>query len=890
MNKRRTPTRVLAFLLFVITVAHILLPVQVAAVNNIEISSDSSIKSSAKSASSYYYDDAYFNRPSTVYNPSLATLSMHLAMSGSFNMLHRFGFSDITANADMFTEPTAKTMGAVAGRKTLSDEDGEYTLVAIALRSNGYGAEWASNIKVGEASDRNGNHVGFYEARDRALSFLKDYVKNDEGRVKFWLAGFSRGATVAGLIAAWLDDNLSRLPNTNITVEIGDIYAYTFEAPASTARDNVVGKDYSNIHNVINASDIVTKVAMANASDLGWDFVRPGDILTYNGDNVDVHSVKLVPDKTMDSRYEEKLQVMLGHLNTIEPGLEYSPDGFGDEAFGIWESAPMYEVLNYLATRVAQSLPRKQYATMIQPTMMDIVAQLYSDEEAFGRLARAIVDTVEEYGFGDMFGGSDSSDDSDNSDGSDMPGGSGDSDTVTPPGEVIVPPVSGGEGNSDNSGNTGESGGSEDSDSSGDSANSDQEILPDIDSSDIIDPIISAIDAINAILDKISHNKELLKPVAYLMVKKILQKAEINCDQKELANFLSVFVDLLTVEIVDIIYSAAALISQGAPVVLDAHSPAYCLAWLMAYDPSYSGEGAIDFSPALTRIITIDNGAVVSISDGDEKVVFDSRDKKYFSGDAPLRAYVQSGILTVYLPSDESYNLKMSCDKSFNYSLKEYSCIDGKYIRTLTYSNLKSSLGEYTAELSPSRSEGPAVYTLKNEKGGLVKGRDVINDYVCHITIKGGSDAATGSGQYYIGKPVTLSVPDKICYEFYGWYQGDTLLSSEREYSFIAKKNLAITADFTENHTASDWTVAREATADALGIAQKKCSGCGKVLEERNFSLEDMLKATATPDEQAQPDDLLIAFAIGAVALIALPVVVIITVRKRKKIKQDIHQ
>ena len=62
------------------------------------------------------------------------------------------------------------------------------------------------------------------------------------------------------------------------------------------------------------------------------------------------------------------------------------------------------------------------------------------------------------------------------------------------------------------------------------------------------------------------------------------------------------------------------------------------------------------------------------------------------------------------------------------------------------------------------------------------------------ITVVDGS----GSGEYKIGDQVTVDcvVPDG--YEFEAWKEGDNVLSKSKQYTFIASRNITLTATFVE--------------------------------------------------------------------------------------------
>ena len=234
----------------------------------------------------FYYTDDYFKKPATKYNQSLATMSLCLALStyqdedekiydknvkNVKNLFGKCGF--VVDGADSTFQQ--KNYDIKTGTDTIacsfaSKKIGDSTLVAVAVRSGGYGAEWASNLTLGLSGD----HAGFDDASSKVYEYLADYVnsRNITGKVKFWITGFSRGGATANLLAAKLDNTIDSHPK--ITYSKDDVYAYTFATPAGAVKsNNPHSKKYNNIFNIINFHDLVPLVA---PSQTGWSFDRYG--------------------------------------------------------------------------------------------------------------------------------------------------------------------------------------------------------------------------------------------------------------------------------------------------------------------------------------------------------------------------------------------------------------------------------------------------------------------------------------------------------------------------------------------------------------------------------------------------------------------------------------
>ena len=189
----------------------------------------------------YYYTDEVFSGSAIDYNEHLATMSMILASASissqeadagyeikSQNLSYLFREWDFTGFSvnDSYTEkPGEQTMGVGMAYKVIGEGENAYTLLAIVPESAGYEKEWAGNFTVGTE----GVHEGFATGRDVILDFAKAYVAENaddfEGDVKVWTVGYSRGAGVANLIAAYLDDHGDAL---GVELKKENIFAYTF--------------------------------------------------------------------------------------------------------------------------------------------------------------------------------------------------------------------------------------------------------------------------------------------------------------------------------------------------------------------------------------------------------------------------------------------------------------------------------------------------------------------------------------------------------------------------------------------------------------------------------------------------------------------------------------
>lgn len=281
----------------------------------------------------YHYSDSYFeqsayayrqekNRP---YDPRLATMSLNLELAAwssiqeknyllknrnAKNLLEEIGFEKFKTNQHFQERPSTDSIGAVIAQKKLTVKEEDYTLIALAIRGGGYEAEWASNLTLG----RSGEHQGFREASEKALTFLDQYLKEHKvtGKVKLWINGYSRAAAVTNLTAGALNKG-RKLASGELKAE--DMYAFCFEAPAGTLKGtgNREGR-HDNIVNVINVNDVVTKVGPE---------VYPFEFTRYGQDSS-------LPDKTLlpQEVYETAKSRMEAELKKLDSNLIYKLEEF----------------------------------------------------------------------------------------------------------------------------------------------------------------------------------------------------------------------------------------------------------------------------------------------------------------------------------------------------------------------------------------------------------------------------------------------------------------------------------------------------------------------------------------------------------------------------------
>lgn len=292
-----------------------------------------------------YYSRNYFEHPSYEYDSHLATASLGLATSTftpytlvydeewylnqskyAKEFFEKIEFNTFEINDDYTKPAETNTIGLCAAKKEYDD----YTVVAVAPRSGGYYSEWAGNMHLGDGSKSDYMHEGWYIAANKLVDFVTEYVSDNNvtGRVKLWMAGFSRGGATTNIAAALIDNKLNngeQLFSNNAYTSIYDVYAYTFEAPqGANINSKTVAKPkdsiYDNIFNIVNPLDIVPKLAMKQ-----YGFTRFGRDKYITNEFYD-------PDNYENNRRTSNIFLKKYHQN---PSTEIKPDNFAMAGFEI---------------------------------------------------------------------------------------------------------------------------------------------------------------------------------------------------------------------------------------------------------------------------------------------------------------------------------------------------------------------------------------------------------------------------------------------------------------------------------------------------------------------------------------------------------------------------
>ena len=308
-------------------------------------------------AARFYYSDGFFAADPNMYDTHLATLSMCMSMASAYSNAGGTGesvdYSNKSKNIKQFLtdigainiymnfynkiRPQTDSMGVTIAAKNYL---GDRKLLIISARSFGYEKEWASSVTVGES----GEAQGFKEAGEIVFNEVKKYLENnadaktasDNGKLDFWIAGFSRGAAAANLAAKRLVDSYVQNNSGN------RVFAYCIAVSAGgLIEEENSSSDYKCIHNVVNLNDIGSYLVPNDGKYMffkryGIDHYMPGSEANYTGGSYDNQYYLTSHDDY--STAKAKMEVQLKAVNPLV--------NFDDSFKTLGLNVNIYEMIN----------------------------------------------------------------------------------------------------------------------------------------------------------------------------------------------------------------------------------------------------------------------------------------------------------------------------------------------------------------------------------------------------------------------------------------------------------------------------------------------------------------------------------------------------------------
>lgn len=152
-----------------------------------------------------------------------------------------------------------------------------------------------------------------------------------------------------------------------------------------------------------------------------------------------------------------------------------------------------------------------------------------------------------------------------------------------------------------------------------------------------------------------------------------------------------------------------------------------------------------------------------------------------------------------YLPTNGDYEIKLigNDNGKMDYTVETVDSQTGETERInffdVDIEKGKSLTGEVTVD-----DFALETYTLEKENGEILEPTEMQED-VESFEVKTSADGngyVTGSMSVTSGDYVTVSAIPEEGYVFKGWYNGEALVSSDMEFSFVAKENISLVAKF----------------------------------------------------------------------------------------------
>jgi hypothetical protein len=744
----------------------------------------------------YHYNDNYFSEGASLYKQSLSTMSLCLALSAfgsnvggttasegrlgktadysekfrnARDLLGKIGFSDFEANNNFTIKPSEDSMGVVIAHKNIKTNGKDYTVITLATRGGGYEAEWAGNFSIGLT----GQHEGFKKASDEAYRFLSDYInrhKNEfQNEVKFWFTGYSRAGATVNLLAGRLNDEKQI---SGITVKKEDLYAYCFEPPMGALKNQTLPvSNYSNIHNIVNPSDPVPKVAM-----LAWGFARYGkdeskipSVLTSSNSN----DFKEMLDyfKTLNTDYVAKSLVKINGIDKhiidtfqskkIDPSIKVDIGHWEERTgwFGVkyWIYVPNFEVdKRFIAN------DNKTMSAFLDELLVSLSFGIGNRFNYYVKLQQAARLLVGAEGLG---GGYESYK---------------------------------------------------------------WQKVPDIFDTKIKNHIFDiAVALINSgtsgaenlvmgyLLESISEAG--INLYAYSTVPNALGEALVSLARAVVvsacANGGS---DLVT------FFGKGEDGKINATKIFPAHYPELCLAWMQSIDKNYDGQEKTYINGY--RIIRINCPVDVDVFNSEGTLVAQIINDvpQEIDSSTIVSSFNANGEKVIYLPADENYTLKIIAtgDGEFSYSVNEFSYETNSYAKIVNYCDVPITVGDTMEGLAPkynsndveSTGDGSGIeYALSLNSNKLTPTNEMLGEdaqkaiYSVSVDIDnvdGGT--AIGGGVFSEGAFAQVSAITYEKCEFVGWYKNDVMISNDAIYRFRVESDETLVAKFTGTRPTPD--------------------------------------------------------------------------------------
>lgn len=238
------------------------------------------------------YDETELATDSHIYNHKLGRFTAGLStlaynesrnyVESALRQLYFQNIKDIPGKSDGSGSPFW-----IAHKKMLLN--GEKTELLLIVVRGTYQIEWVNDFDSGDSGTV---HEGFQSATNYVYNESQKYINDTKNgfdksaKTKIIVTGHSRGAAVSNLMGYKLDND----GFAGVNADPGDIFVYSYATPNVTKDKKYVGMAlYSNIFNIVNPEDFVTKVMPPD-----WGFARYGTTFVLPSRSTDKASDKTV--------------------------------------------------------------------------------------------------------------------------------------------------------------------------------------------------------------------------------------------------------------------------------------------------------------------------------------------------------------------------------------------------------------------------------------------------------------------------------------------------------------------------------------------------------------------------------------------------------------------
>lgn len=223
------------------------------------------------------------------------------------------------------------------------------------------------------------------------------------------------------------------------------------------------------------------------------------------------------------------------------------------------------------------------------------------------------------------------------------------------------------------------------------------------------------------------------------------------------------------------------------------HYPELCLAWMDAVDVSDLTTKSIW---EMFNKLQINCPVDVEVYDSSSNLIAAIYNDEVQTIENGLCTYIdENGQKIVLLPTNEAFDVRVTAtdDGQMTYSIQETDADTGKK-KITTYRNVAISKNDkFTGAVTNNN------YSLsKNDvelSSTVIENPDVFKVSVSQE----GNGNISGGGSFYIGEFAKVTATTFENEEFLGWYNGEQLISNEKDYRFEVTEDIELTAKFTEN-------------------------------------------------------------------------------------------